>query len=355
MLGPILTHAYGAYAPLVMLGLCVVAYLFGEAIRFNIADLERETPRRGAIGERLETAASWSLAFAYVVSVAYHLNLFGAFGVRLTPAAGAVNAKLLTTAMFLLILAVGWARGFKALERLEYVSVTIKLAVIAALLLGLAVYFQEQAAHDALRLDPSQRHGWRAATLGFGLLITVQGFEAARYLGQHYDARERIASMRLAQWLSAVIYLGYVGLLAYAFDAEGLALNETAIIDLMRLVAPALPALLVLGALAAQFSAAVADTSGSGDLIVGLTGQRVRTRHAYAVLVGAGLALTWFADVFDLIVYASRAFAVYYALQSLIAGVAAWREPRRRPLAVLFGALTLLGVAIVVFGEAVEA
>ena len=33
---------------------------------------------------RLESAASWALAFAYIISVTYYLNLFGAFAVTMT-------------------------------------------------------------------------------------------------------------------------------------------------------------------------------------------------------------------------------------------------------------------------------
>jgi hypothetical protein len=36
VLGPILVSSFGQYAPLVMAALCIFAYLFGAAIRFNI-------------------------------------------------------------------------------------------------------------------------------------------------------------------------------------------------------------------------------------------------------------------------------------------------------------------------------
>ena len=57
VLGPILGVSYGGYAPLVMIGLCAIAYLFGSAIRFNILDIEMDTaPSSLLIG--LEMAAS---------------------------------------------------------------------------------------------------------------------------------------------------------------------------------------------------------------------------------------------------------------------------------------------------------
>jgi hypothetical protein len=108
----------------------------------------------------------------------------------------------------------------------------------------------------------------------------------------------RIRSMKIAQGVSSLIYLLYILLLAYAFDASVMELTETSTIDLMEVVAPILSALLVAAALSAQFSAAVADTSGSGGLFSELSGGRVSPRAAYTGLVVIGLTLTWAADVF---------------------------------------------------------
>ncbi len=352
VLGPILDVSYGAFAPLVMIGLCIVAYLFGSAIRFNIARIDR-TPDRAALTETAETVASAVLAFAFIISVAYYLNLFGAFGVSLTSLDDAYHARLLTTAVFVLILIVGWTHGFSALERMEQVSVGLKLAIIAGLLFGLAVHFGKTVERNALAFDPAEITGWAALTLMAGLIVTVQGFETSRYLGATYDAATRIRSMRLAQWLSTAIYIVYISLLTYAFDSGVLTLDETAIIDLMEIVAPILPVLLVVAALSAQFSAAVADTSGSGGLIAEISKGKVPPKLAYAVLVGVGLLLTWTANVFEIISYASRAFAAYYSIQAAIAALSA-HAGGHKSKSILFAALAVLGCAITVFGQPVE-
>ena len=349
VLGPILHQSWGASAPLVMAALCAGAWAFGAAIRSNIA--HRSTEPRPMIEQKLETAASWVLSFAYVISVAYYLNLFGAFGVSLTSYDDALHARLLTSAMFLLILGVGWLRGFDALERLEQVTVGVKLVVIAGLLAGLAGYFVTQTQAGALQIIPPQVSLWQSLTLGFGLIVTVQGFETSRYLSESYDARVRIRSMQWAQAISTVIYMIYITLLAYAFAPATGVLSETAIIAMMAVVAPILPAMLVSAALSAQFSAAIADTSGAGGLIAELTRSRVSSRQAYAVLVGAGLALTWSADVFQIIAYASRAFALYYALQ---AAIAASHRDQSALRVTAYAGLAVFGLAIAVLGTPVE-
>ncbi|QFT57281.1 hypothetical protein FIU94_00470 [Sulfitobacter sp. THAF37] len=350
VLGPILNNEYGAYAPAVMVALCLGSYLLGAAIRYNMRAIEAGvTPWPDAV----ETVSSWALCFAYVVSVAYYLNLFGAFAVSLSPYDDALFARIVTTAIYLVIAAVGWTRGFRSLEAMEYLSVTIKLAIIAGLLVGLGTFFFERSGQGALVFPVAQISGWAAVTLGFGLIVTVQGFETSRYLGASYDTDTRVRSMKWAQWLSAAIYILYIVLVSYVFRRDELQFSETAIVHMMGVITPLLPLLLVAAALAAQFSAAVADTSGSGGLMAELSGQRIRPRLGYLILTLTGLVLTWVADVFQIISYASRAFAVYYALQSGIAALVAWRRGQKARAAG-FMALAVLGFAIAVFGQAVE-
>ncbi len=352
VLGPILAVSFGDMAPLAMGMLCVLAYGFGHAVRYNISTLATQ-PDRGPLIARAEALAETALAFAFVISVAYYLNLFGSFAVSLTGFDDPVHARVLTTSVFLVILIVGWSRGFAALERLEQLSVGLKLAIIAGLLVGLAVYFGTRAAAGDLITRAPSTHGWAAITLLAGLIVTVQGFETSRYLGDEYDADTRVRSMRVAQWVSSVIYMVYIALLTYAINVDDLHLSETGIIDLMQVVAPILPILLVAAALSAQFSAAVADTSGSGGLIHELTSGRVSPRQGYVALVGIGIALTWTSDVFQIISYASRVFAAYYAVQSAIAALSA-RAQGAHGRMMSYAALTLIGLFAAVFGVAVE-
>ncbi len=353
VLGPILGSSFGFYAPIVMLMLCAVAFAFGHAIRFNIKQIEVQ-PQRKQTERTLEACASWVLAFAYVISVAYYLNLFGAFGVSLTSLNDVFHARLLTSGVLLTVLIVGWHYGFTAMEQMEQVTVSLKLAIIAGLIVGLAIYFYGNLTSSSLRLDQPVKTGWSAFTLAFGLIVTVQGFEISRYLGNVYDATVRVRSMRRAQYLSAFIYVIYIVLVTYSFDAAEFGQSETAIISIMSAVAPILPLLLVAAALSAQFSAAVADTGGAGGLVQELSGGKISPRQAYVLLIAIGLVMTWTANIFEIIAYASRAFALYYSIQALIAMLNAF-DARRPVLQIVFYAsLAILGFIIVVFGDTVE-
>ena len=353
VIGPILDHAFGSWAPLAMLALCTLAYMFGAAVRQNI--LHRNQHGETASSSQIvETVSSWALSLAYVVSVAYYLNLFGSFAVHLTDFHSDTNARFVTTAMFLIVLVVGWTKGFSALEHLEIHSVTLKLAIIGGLLVGLGFHLADLSASGDLLFNPVSVGPWEGVTLLFGLIVTVQGFEISRYLGNQYSPATRISSMRFAQLLSAAIYIAYILLMAYVFRPEDIPLDEAGIIDMMQLVAPILPGLLVAAALAAQFSAAIADTGGAGGLVEELTHKKVPNKLAYAIVAGLGIALTWLSDVFEIISYASRVFAFYYALQALNAALLAWRIEKSLPRTIFFGALALLGLAVTLLGQPVE-
>ena len=356
LLGPVLSHAFGGFAPWVMGGLCVVAYMFGGVIRSNIATGEDAiiTGQHGTLAKRIETISSWALAFAYIISVSYYLNLLGAFALSMTPFDSRFDAKLLTTGVFILIVLIGCTNGFKSLERMEYFSVAIKLAIIAGLVIGLIVNFGDQAIHETLIFNPETVTGWPAITMALGLLITVQGFETSRYLGAVYDAQTRIRSMRMAQWLSTLIYVVYIVLIAYVFRPDQMSMTETGIINMMQIVAPILPFLLVAAALASQLSAAIADTSGSGGLFTELSGNRISEPQAYFILAVIGIALTWAADIFAIVNYASRGFAIYYGLQSGLAAVIAIKQKSGLPKVIWYLALASLGAAIAVFGQTIE-
>jgi hypothetical protein len=110
--------------------------------------------------------------------------------------------------------------------------------------------------------------------------------------------------------------------------------------------------MLTIGAVASQFSASVADSIGADGLIEEVSGGRISPGHAYAIVAGLAIAVTWATDVFGIINLASRAFALFYLLQCLVAlSVLHHRDdlPRRAPRAALFAASGLVCLAVVLF------
>jgi hypothetical protein len=59
-------------------------------------------------------------------------------------------------------------------------------------------------------------------------------------------------------------------------------------------------------------------------------------------------------SVFEIISYASRAFAFYYAIQALIAAKGSWSEKRSSYQCLGFSGLALLGLSIAIFGTSAE-
>jgi hypothetical protein len=222
--------------------------------------------------------------------------------------------------------------------------------MIGALLLGLAVYNIGLVSTGEWRLpDISSDINFNDARVLLGLLIVVQGFETSRYLGGQHPAKQRIATMRAAQLISTVVYLLFIGLATVLFK-DGIGSDVTAIISMTAPVAIVLPVLLSIAAIGSQFSAAVADTSGAGGLLEDVTKRKLPIRYAYLIILIVAIALTWATDVNAIIGYASRAFALFYALQCAVAFLVALQKkdlPRRSLL--LSGFAFLVAMCLLVF------
>ena len=355
--GPILSDTAGHLAPVAMLGLCAIAYLFGATIRWNIqarasadGDGERDTWSR-----RIERTSDVALVFAYFISVAYYLNLFAAFGLRIVGVTDPTQVRVVATVAIGVIGGVGVFGGLRALERLEIGAVGAKLAVIGGVLASLAVaaLMRATGAAEAMPLPKAGAHGWHEARVLLGLIVLVQGFETSRYLEDEYDAETRLKTMRWAQWIATGIY-GVFITLALPYFRGGLAAEggETAIIDQLAVLGAAATPLLIAAALASQSSAAIADMNGAGGLLAEVTDHRLAVRWGDLITAAAAIGITWAANIYEIIAYASRAFVLYYALQAALATWASWRAGQRGRAAV--GALATL-VALVILVAAVPA
>lgn len=355
IVAPLLGAVAGEYALWAMALIVLAAYGIGEVMRFNIRYAEPELAR----GDRplllyTERIANLSLSAAYVFSVAFYLRLMASFVLDGIGIHDEFAANVLTTVALLFIGLVGWRWGLRSLERMEQVSVSVKLAIIVALLLGLAHYDAGHAWRiDAIQAEPvsiTERLRMLA-----GMLLVVQGFETSRYLGAEYGAALRVSTMRQAQWLSGLIYIGFVALILPLLPELGSQKpDETAIISLAGQASWVLSPMLVLAAAMSQFSAAVADTVGAGGLVQEETRGRLSTRRAYPLIAALAIVLVWTGNVFEIVVWASRAFAVYYFTQALVAwqvipGNCRWRGACHA----LFGVISILLLAVVLFARPV--
>lgn len=352
---PLLGAALGRFSIAAMAALIAAAYLIGSAVRFNIAHAEpvlRDDPPR--LLWWIEQLSHLALALAYFISVAYYLTLLASFALKELGLSDETLARGIATAILLAIGSIGLWRGLKEIEQIEIFSVSANLAVIAGLMAALLWFNGALMAKDGwawtAEAGPLDMH---TVLTVLGLLIVVQGFETSRFLGDEFDGDLRIRSMRLAQLGAAAIYLVFFMLVTVLFDRTGeLSGDVAAIIDMVRPVAIIIPTALTLGAVASQFSASVADSIGAAGLVEELSGNRIPLKLAYPLVAGAAIAITWSSDVFEIITYASRAFAIFYAIQCAVAVMVAWRAPdlaHRKVALVAYSSAGMIALAVAIF------
>lgn len=360
---PVLTEAVGHYAIVAMAALLVLAWLLGGVIRFNIRYGEPlfagqtypGTATKGLLP--LERMSHFALAFAYFVSVTYYLSLLAAFFLKSFGVLDPLTAQAITTVLLVSIGAFGLWKGLHGLEGVEQYAVGLKLAIIAAVLAALALLnLRLLFAGDWAPAPEPHTVEWDDVRVVLGLLIVVQGFETSRFLAGEYLPETRIRTMRRAQLIAGAIYLAFFALARVVAEAHPASGDVAVMIDLVAVAAPVLPMMLAAGAVFAQLSAAIADAISSAGLIHEETSGRIGRRVAYPVIAAVGVAIVWSTDVFSIITLSSRAFALYYALQCVVAIQVARRADVTRPWLRIAGFAVLAAVAFgaTLFGVPVE-
>jgi hypothetical protein len=226
----------------------------------------------------------------------------------------------------------GYIRGLGGLERLEGYSMSLQLSIVVALLVGIFIYDYHFIQSEQTLSLAYQDRGWiTKACILCGVLLVVQGLETSRFLGQKYTAAVRIKSMRRAQLISGALYIVAVAALmpiVQHLDLENIQIAE--IVMATGLAATVLPLMLIIAAIMSQFSAAVADTVGAGCLSSESSRGKLATNTAYVVVSAFAIVLVWTADLLEIISFASRAFALYYLLQCVIALMASYHHYESR-------------------------
>ena len=134
-------------------------------------------------------------------------------------------------------------------------------------------------------------------------------------------------------------------------------LNETTISQTLGQAVWVLPFLLLIAATASQLSAALADTIGGGGLLKELVKFRLSTNVYYMLIVALAILLVWTANVFEIINYASKGFALYYLVQTGISFLLQIKRSHKSPLAwsKLAGTACLAVLLILVIGWSIPA
>jgi len=324
IIAPLLASVVGAYSPFAVTGIVVLAYAIGGVIRFNITHAEPLLHDKKAhpVIYKIDLFANTALSFAYVTAVAFYLSLLSSFLLTYIGFGDLPSLeRTLTTIIIVFIATTGFIRGLGGLEKLEAYSMSLQLSIVAALLIGIFVYdYNFIQSERSLTFDVQDR-GWiTKACILCGILLVVQGFETSRFLGEKYSSEIRVQTMRRAQIISGVLYVVSVAALmpiVQHIDLENIQIAE--IVSATGLAATALPLMLIVAAIMSQFSAAVADTVGAGCMASESSSGKLSTNYGYLVVSLFAIILIWTADLLEIISFASRAFALYYLLQCVIA------------------------------------
>lgn len=363
IMAPLLASVVGPLTPFAVIAIVILAYTIGTVIRFNIQHVE---PRmiEGSLcvmTRQIEVLGNVALCLAYMVAVAFYLSLLSSFLLNYLEIQNIAAERLLTSVVIAFIAIVGYIKGLGGLEKLESVSMTIQLAIVGALLLGLFIYgFNFVSSDVALELNYQEREWTTQLRIMAGALLVVQGFETSRFLGTKYDPEVRVNTMRRAQIISGVLYvLAVIALLPVIQHLDLVHVKLANIVQVTGLVAVVLPVMLIAAAIMSQFSAAVADTGGAGGLLYQNTNSRFSTELSYVVISIAAIILVWSTDLLHIITLASQAFAIYYFLQTVLALNFCYKDcvPGKRMtiwMRLLFMMLAILLLAVVFFAIPAE-
>ncbi|MGA9346361.1 MAG: hypothetical protein WBV37_14745 [Nocardioidaceae bacterium] len=349
IIAPVLERTLGAAAVLGAVGISALAWLVGSAIRHNVATVEPLTGRRqlDAGTARLERISDRVIVVAYVISVALYLRIMAQYVLGyITPQGHSVLERAIAIGALVVIAAVGITRGFDGLDWLDRLSL-VTVLVLTTVLGGALVLHDSTtfAADGALPLPPiPASHIMTTLLVLGGVVITVQGFETIRYLGDVFDAPTRIQASRVAQLVAASIYVGFVAAATPAMGLGTPAGADRTLLDITGRIAPILTLPLALSAVLSQFSAAIADTEAAVGNLRGLSAW-MKGGRPYVLGGVAAAALVATTPTYTIVAVASRAFAAYYALQSVVALRTCHGAPRKLG----YGALTVVMVLIALF------
>ena len=349
VLSPIIVVVVGYQAPLYMLGICLVAFATGLVMAYNIRHYEPLIGTPDPV-HKVAAWARWSLFGASMVNIAYYVQLLMTLVLLPLELYSADRVTYTSVVVLIIVIVTGYQGHLPALNKLGDRTTAFNLAALFAVLAAFAVYNVAEAI-DGNWSFPSYDPviDTDAIRKILGLFAMVQGFEASRYIGARFGAEERISTMRWAQGIATVVFTGLIALVLLPFGQFRPDPSATAIFVVSKEVAFYLPWLILLVAIGSQVSAISNATSSRSDLLLEATRQAVPRKFTFPILLVPAIMIVIFTDVTDAVAIASRVFALYFVLQSIIAVTLATRS-RSWPAATGIAAVGLTMAAVTIFG-----
>ena len=345
IMSPAIVLLAGFSAPLVMLGICLIAIAAGFAIAYNIRHYE---PLQGT-GDpinRVERTAEWALLGASIVNIAYYTLLLMALFLLPFDAFSTGRQAVMGTIYLAGIAVIGYFGGMNWLNQKGDQTTAFNLAAVFGVLVAFAIYNLQEWLGGRWALAESPEPDLEDFRKIIGLFAIVQGFEAARYIGGRFGAERRITTMRIAQGISTVVFVALIAAILVLFLPPEAPVDGTAIFLVADKVGNTLPWLLLLAAIGSQTSAIIGATSSRSDMLVNA---KVPRKISFLVILIPAILVVIFTDVSAAVNLASRVFAAYFLIQALLAGLLARRKQNWWAVAG-FTVIGLIMATIMIFG-----
>ena len=345
LFAPAIVLLAGFRAPFFMLGICLLAMAVGFAMAYNIRHYE-PIAGQGGRPDRLETTSEWALLGASMVNIAYYTILLVALMLLPFDRDTSGRQPLIGAIILAVLIVVGFSGGMDWLNKQGNRTTAFNLSAVIGIVIAFVVYNIQEWLGGRWGLGDSQPLDTDDVRKVIGLFAIVQGFEASRYIGVRFAAERRITTMRLAQVISTVVFVGFILTLLVIFLPPAGESDGTAIFRASDLVGDSLPWLLLLAAVGSQTSAIIGATSSRSDMLVS---RNVPRKYTFPIILAPAILLVLLVDVNVAVNLASRVFAAYFIVQASLAGLLASRKQNWAALAG-FVAIGLAMAVVLIFG-----
>lgn len=344
---PLLSYLAGAYAPVILFLFLSLAYMVGSAIRYNIMHVEESINKKLVT---IDQSSAIILSFAYVGSITFYIMLMSSIVIHAFGVEDDFQQKIVSSLVVLSLALVGKLDGIHLMEHIEYYTVKIKFGLIAGFICSLGFFsiFAGDGGGDRHVINLEQILQTNYVYI-LGAFLAVQGFECCRYMGKVHSRIIRIKAMRIAQLLSAIVFLLFSISFVKLMDVDVVP-SAHLMLDVIYKVSPLYFVPFVLLAVLGQLGAATADKVGVSCLLHQLTNYRVSVENLFVAVGAVSLSLIWMLDVFELMVLATRLFVIYYAMQCMVAAIHCFKEGSLMRLSV-YACLSCIMLFIAMFGD----